>query len=417
MKLLIILMFTAALFAQDRKNYNNNDGTLKEYFRIGNTLAHSDSALFQAEIDSIALSAKKPLDSTYIPIIASNFYSVHDDTVFIKMVDSLDTYSVLDSLGIRIDSTEIVSSKLSDSITVHRAELNLTADSLAIKLTKSVFEDFEKDVNDTLTVYRSELNANAAQIQLRVTSEEFDDSIEVHRGELNVLADSIVISVTLLLDSLETHRSEINVNTSAIALRVTRTEFVDSIAIHNEKLDKVNDSIVVHRGELDVSADSIFLYSARFQNGDSLVSIINLKPGSIRIAGKKIKLDGDVSIDGSFQLNGSALIDGTVTADAIDANVSISAPNITGGTFTGGEFQTGFATVVTNAKTIPVAPDSLEELDVMDASELPDSGTVYIETATGLQAVTYTSKAGNVLFGVKTTGTAIDAASGDLISY
>src|SRR5690606_13164348 len=103
--------------------------------------------------------------------------------------------------------------------------------------------------------------------------------------------------------------------------------------------------------------------------------------------------------------------------DAIDANVSISAPNITGGTFTGGEFQTGFATVVTNAKTIPVAPDSLEELDVMDASELPDSGTVYIETATGLQAVTYTSKAGNVLFGVKTTGTAIDAASGDLISY
>ncbi len=464
--LFLILIITAA--AQQRPlNTISNDGTAFNYWAIGDeghfaariNYSYKDSLVqgsFLYYDSSKTFKVLKP-DSAALIGFDGNSKPVlfHLDLDSLQLIIDADIAGTLDSLGLRIGVVEVDAGKNTDSLVIHRGELNLLSDSMFIKLTRAEFTDFEKKMNDTAAYFFTQISANANEIGLRAYSTTTDSfrtrignaeinistnandigeleneislkaditqidslrdrmnnaeaSIILNANDIDGLESSIVLKAnTTSVDSLKgrmtTAEGTISTHTSQIgSLTSTTTSLSASITNLDDRLTTAEAGVIANADNIDGISSSLLLYAKK----DSVMSYVEITPDLITINGDVTFASGYDPSEKEDSAGVVTIIDGRITAEYVEA-LGITA-NL---------FQTGFATVVTNAKTIPVAPDSLEELDVMDASELPASGTVYIETATGLQAVTYTSKVGNVLFGVKTTGTAIDAASGDLISY
>jgi hypothetical protein len=232
-------------------------------------------------------------------------------------------------------------------------------------------------------------------------------SIIVNANDINGLESSIiakasVTSVDSLKGRMTTAEGTISTHTSQIgSLTSTTTSLSASITNLDDRLTTAEAGVIANADNIDGISSSLLLYAKK----DSVMSYVEITPDLITINGDVTFASGYDPSEKEDSAGVVTIIDGRITAEYVEA-LGITA-NL---------FQTGFATVVTNAKTIPVSPDSLEELDVADASELPASGTVYIETSTGLKAITYTGKNNNVLFNVRTTGSAIEAASGTMIS-
>jgi len=139
------------------------------------------------------------------------------------------------------------------------------------------------------------------------------DSLAIHRNELNAAADSFSIKLSTVVfqdyragldDTLTYTFGQLTILSDSIALMVEKTEFYDTTT--------------VYRNALYVTTDSIGLYSARFNSADSLVSFINLKPGSIDISSDKIDIYGIVKfINGNSDstiINGGKIQTGSIVS-------------------------------------------------------------------------------------------------------
>lgn len=269
-------------------------------------------------------------------------YANQEYSPYIRVVDSVNSYSkwkdpdnVKVQLG-RLDSLDTPIGKLfgyglytKRFYLVQNANNYISYDgnNFKIKIGGIAIDSITNGIDSVYTLF-SQTDSTLALYATKIWVNSIANQVHSDSASIIVNANNIssnVSSISSLNGDVSTNISNISQNASNISLNVT-------------SINKIDDSVSTHRSEINQNADNISLNVTAISNNAGNISTnssgISINADSITLhTNGFIHLNGNTTVDGSFQLNGNALISGTVTADNVVANISITSPTITGGTY------------------------------------------------------------------------------------
>ncbi len=332
---------------------------------VGTSLVQNDSLISlkanKTYADSIngkvsTDSARITVNANNISLVSSSVYSVQYSTLDTNWITMATTWSsngaglkstTLDSIfslrsGINInsDSVKLFSSKIiqaQNSIAANTASITLNSNSITSLVSSNGL------LKDSVYSYGTKIIQNSNSIALTAASlvttqgQVHSDSAAIIVNSNNILA--LVDSVTTHGDSLLSYDSRLNINASGLSLLST-------------SLTTVKGQVSADSAAILVNANNISLTTSRYMSdsASTSASINLLNTGYITINGNTTFSNSnydprtktpysDTSNTANHinwnttTINGNKLTTGTVTADYVVANVSITSPTITGGTF------------------------------------------------------------------------------------
>jgi hypothetical protein len=340
--------------------YINGDGIVSA-FTENNTYTHSCEAgiydvsvayvdIFGEGLKSTAsrIVIKKTIDAKLLEDEAVNINKV-DSTIKAALEDAVNSandlitvHSDINTINARVAEVqaygegvhnELVETQNSVTRTIAQVEKNsaditqVTQDVSSIQTTIENFH-IEGDVGETVEYLQSQITQNANAINSTVSklnSSPAEDGQYFAITQLKQTADSISSTVTANKNTETQHynglTSTINQQADRITTIVTNLNDDDLAAQNYSAIAQLQDNI-----ELKVSKQD-----PQNPNND-LISQINLSPGTVRLKGKLISLDGDVQVGGYFWSN-------AVSAKSIDAS-KLNVTSLSALTANFGEFTT-----------------------------------------------------------------------------